>query len=398
MAAAQPPPHNLNLLLGAQDPGLHAALTREAGNMQPQPALNARVREDTTHAAYFNPIPPQDIGGQVYFGDQAHQVAWNPGQNIADYTAMLGTQEGKHQLITEGENILLIDDNGNRPANFPTLQAALQAYDMAGDPAPDQARSDYINDLGYTTPQLRTKYEETMIKAAIGKGKMNALRRLYTLANNIGWTNLDAIAGLITQLQGISDSIARALDVAPPGQAGNVAQLHVMLERAVNNIAGPDVNIAVANLDLLMRLIGEQLDLRNITPLTAQILNAQVNRLQGFLHANAGGQQAQQVVLGGGGRRKLKKTKRKSKTRKAKKTGKKRKGGYKFTRAANSKRSLRMKTRKLKSLTQKSPKKKNAKKHGKKHAKKYAKKHGKKHGKKSKYHKARSEKHKRGKR
>jgi hypothetical protein len=82
----------------------------------------------------------------------------------------------------------------------------------------------------------------------------------------------------------------------------------------------------------------------------------------------------------------------KSKTRKAsKKTGKKRKGGYKFTRAANSRRSLRMKTRKLKSLTQKSPKKKQKKKHGKKH--------GKKHDKKSKSRKARKGKHhKRGKR
>jgi hypothetical protein len=82
---------------------------------------------------------------------------------------------------------------------------------------------------------------------------------------------------------------------------------------------------------------------------------------------------------------------RKSKTRKAAKRGKKRKGGYKFTRAANSRRSLRMKTRKLKSLTQKSPKKKQKKKHGKKH--------GKKHDKKSKSRKARKGKHhKRGKR
>jgi hypothetical protein len=81
----------------------------------------------------------------------------------------------------------------------------------------------------------------------------------------------------------------------------------------------------------------------------------------------------------------------KSKTRKAAKRGKKRKGGYKFTRAANSRRSLRMKTRKLKSLTQKSPKKKQKKKHGKKH--------GKKHDKKSKSRKARQGKHhKRGKR
>lgn len=96
--------------------------------------------------------------------------------------------------------------------------------------------------------------------------------------------------------------------------------------------------------------------------------------------------------LGGSGETKSVGGGRKSKTRKAsKKTGKKRKGGYKFTRAANSRRSLRMKTRKLKSLTQKSPKKKQKKKHGKKH--------GKKHDKKSKSRKARKGKHhKRGKR
>ena len=335
----------------------------------------------------FAPPAPNEIGGGDYFGSPSTPnplaVPWNPQANIQNYAGMENDNDAKLELIAQGERILWANPPPGPSDNAQGRQVA---------------RAVAIRTLGFdvTVPAQADRYDGIMIKAAIGKAKVNIRNRIYRLANNIGWRNVDESARLIGQLDNISVQIATALDSAPGGQAqANLAPLQDMLERLVTDMAGGNINAALTSADELVQHVEQQQQLGNISDMLSKTLVAEILRLEGMLAARQHNpaQPAVAVPLVGG-RRKSKKTRRKSKTRKAGKTGKKRKGGYKFTRAANSRRSLRMKTRKLKSLTQKTPKKK----HAKKHAKKHGKKHNKKHGKKSKYHRARSGKHKRGKR
>lgn len=207
--------------------------------------------------------------------------------------------------------------------------------------------------LGDLTEQARAWYtaprpaDSSRLAAKFGDAR-NLYREVMAVLN-------DTHARQEASLE-IIGQIRTALNAAPPGSQ-RAHQLETLLRYLIRSMsAGDRVNTALQGIN--PRRSQERKDGRGL------------------------GGSSEMKSLGGG---------RKSKTRKAAKRGKKRKGGYKFTRAANSRRSLRMKTRKLKSLTQKSPKKKQKKKHGKKH--------GKKHDKKSKSRKARQGKHhKRGKR
>ena len=360
----------------------------------------------------FAPDVPGALGGSRYFGDGVNQAVWGNPNNVQTYAGMYDANnyrsESMIELIVQGETLLWPVNGAPPRPDDNTLAAQRPDNTDAG-----VARATQIATLGYdiNNQAEAQEYDNMMINAAVGLTKQILRNRIYSLAYIDGWRALNTTAELIQMLDIISQQIARALDNAAPGgqaQAG-LAPLQQMLIKLVNHMAGNDVPQSLQEADALVAALNQQENMGNISQLLGGTLRAEIQRLRDALQAhqtdaaangrpnpvnNVPGQQpgpAESTLLVGG--RKSKKT-RKSKTRKAKKAGKKRKGGYKFTRAANSKRSLRMKTRKLKSLTQKSPKKKNAKKHG----KKYAKKHGKKHGKKSKYHKARSGKHKRGKR
>ena len=269
--------------------------------------------------------------------------------------------------------------------------------------------------MGYANAPM---YEDLMVKIALIALKNYVGRRYTDKAEQIGWINLDILAGMSIKLLDISRRIAARLDALGGHAGAAVVGMGVLLTRLtemVNKIGGLAANDQWQELavDLnrlhtawddveVRRLVGEDVEVdldRQINLLQDMIYdgnppypNSQGARIPGAAW-DENNPRGQDAANRGGGRRKSKKTKRKSKTRKAKKAGKKRKGGYKFTRAANSRRSLRMKTRKLKSLTQKSPKKKQKKKQKKKHNKKY--------NNKSKHHhkaKGREGKHKRGKR
>ena len=205
--------------------------------------------------------------------------------------------------------------------------------------------------LNVLTPEAQQWYNNAP------PGDVNALRPKFIETDDLYRAVMvvlnDTHARQRTSLQ-IIDRIREALRRTPAG-SNRAHQLETLLRYLMGSMQGQDY----------------------------QQVNRELTDIDRGLQAPRGAGERKDIGGRGGGR--------KSKTRKAAKRGKKRKGGYKFTRAANSRRSLRMKTRKLKSLTQKSPKKKQKRKHGKKH--------GKKHDKKSKSRKARQGKHhKRGKR
>ena len=162
-------------------------------------------------------------------------------------------------------------------------------------------------------------------KASRLQAYMNNSVQVGEKANEFRTLMVDRLRGIYWRLQSIQ---------AAAGAANQAQQALITLVDVINAAGGPTVAQNAAMHDLAAEL--QNIDIPNmITGLVNEINNLanQVGLVAGQKVAN----DTSLIPMTGGRRRRKKKKSRK------------RKGGYKFTRAANSRRSLRMKTRKRRS-------------------------------------------------
>ena len=156
---------------------------------------------------------------------------------------------------------------------------------------------------------------------------MNNSVQVGEKANEFRTLMVDRLRGIYWRLQSIQ---------AAAGAANQAQQALITLVDTINAAGGPTAAQNAAMHDLAAEL--QNIDIPNmITGLVNEINNLanQVGLVAGQKVAN----DTAAIPMTGGRRRRKKKSRKKGK----------RKGGYKFTRAANSRRSLRMKTRKRRS-------------------------------------------------
>ncbi|MBC8297587.1 MAG: hypothetical protein H8E55_17560 [Pelagibacterales bacterium] len=304
-------------------------------------------------AANFYPNPIADLGG-------------DPVNPTALPAAGLGPDPNAQPLVGNLVNVgpgggPLVPVIGANPQSAPNIQAQVagplftnaQMQTMTNNaPASVQQEMANANKTPYQTAmEVALRSTDYLQNANVTANKANEFREVAVERLRTIFNRLQSINAIVTNMQ---QGAAAAQNAQQLAQAAQTALIDLM--NAVNSQGYISQNQADAMADL-----ASQLSQLNIPQMMAG-LTQQINNLSHVLRAELTAQggippDAVPPVMMTGGRRKRKKGK---KTRRKKKK-KKHKGGFKYSRIANSRRSLRMTRRK--SLRHK----KHHKKHNKKH-------------------------------